>query len=86
MIFKTLNSTYEVDRDGRRIRRLSGSNAPTARQSDDKEWKQFHAISPIIEDQSVVIVWKIVDGVGNATGTSAVQEIVEEYPEVVFSC
>ena len=73
MLFTTDNSTYEVE--GSRIRRLEGVRGPTPRQGVDGEWKSFHAISEIAVGCSVIIVWRIVDGVAQASQTSSIRRI-----------
>lgn len=40
----TLNSTYEVDWDTNRIRRIHGTNEPTTNQSADGEWQQAESL------------------------------------------
>ena len=76
MIFETLNSTYEHDPAGRRIRRLKGVNGPTPRQGADGEWKHYAMISEVQVGESVIIVWTISDDVAGATQTSLVQSIM----------
>lgn len=39
MIFKTLNSTYEIDDDAPRVRRIIGKNEPLI--GPDGEWREF---------------------------------------------
>lgn len=84
MIFKTLNSTYELDRENSRIRRLEGLDAPTPRQGPDGEWKTYATLTPVVEpvvpsDEtprlSFFIDW---DGEGHGTLTSPVQEVVAD--------
>lgn len=58
MLFQTVNgSSYEVDQENKKIRRLSGSSNPTNRQGKDGDWKTFFNISPIVEGKGVVIFW-----------------------------
>lgn len=73
MLFTTDNSTYEVD--GTRIRRLDGVRDPTPRQGVDGEWKPFHWISPITEGDCVIVIWRFVEGVAQASRTSPVRQI-----------
>lgn len=40
----TRNSTYEVDRENKRVRRVAGVNAPTAYQGEDGEWQSFYRL------------------------------------------
>lgn len=51
----TLNSTYEVDFIGGRIRRTSGRNAPTPNQGDDGVWQA--ATIEERDDGSLLIDW-----------------------------
>lgn len=44
-LVNTTNSTYEIDYQNQRIRRLSGVNEPTAHFSPDGEWKDFTEIA-----------------------------------------
>ena len=73
MIVLTQNSTYEIDPERQRIRRLEGRNQPTPRQGADGEWKHYAAISPIMVGLPVRILWTVTEG----TRLSPVQEIVE---------
>jgi hypothetical protein len=58
MIFKTkTGSVYEVDAEANKIRRLQGKNAPTSRQGQDGDWKQYEYISPPKVGSGVTIVW-----------------------------
>lgn len=75
MLFTTENSTYEID--DRRIRRLEGVNTPTPRQGGDGEWKPFHAVSEVTVGLGVVIIWRFVDGVAQATCTSPVRQVIQ---------
>lgn len=70
MIFKTLNSTYEVDRTHRQIRRIEGVNDPTPRQGTDGEWREYHALTMLLNG-SYLIAW---DAHGRCTITSRVVE------------
>jgi len=43
MTFKTESgSVYEVDHAKSRVRRISGTHAPTSSQGPDGEWREFH--------------------------------------------
>jgi hypothetical protein len=55
-VFETLNSTYEVDREGKRIRRVSGVNPPTSNQGTDGEWKDYLYLEDL-PFGSLHIVW-----------------------------
>lgn len=55
----TLNSTYEVDWDNNRIRRLTGVNEPTPNQSADGEWQQARSlhVTDFGGGQIVYMIW-----------------------------
>jgi len=57
MIFHTANSTYELDQNNNRIRRLTGKRDPSPRQSKDGEWRQFEFCSEVVKDRGVLIHW-----------------------------
>lgn len=42
--FRTLNSTYEVDRENKLIRRLAGINPPTSNQGEDGNWQPYQRL------------------------------------------
>ena len=44
--FHTMNSTYEVDRESKRIRRVLGANPPTSNQREDGEWQDYLMLDP----------------------------------------
>lgn len=76
--FKTESgSVYEVKPTrGPKIRRVSGKNAPTERQTAG--WRQYQALIPAIPTvgQTVLIHWKYnEDGSMNCTMTSRVTEV-----------
>lgn len=73
MKFTTENSTYEVDVQESRIRRLGGNADPTPRQGADGEWKHFVLITPIEPGQRVFVDWDA----GHGTLLSEVQEVSE---------
>jgi hypothetical protein len=77
MLFTTYNSTYEIDQEHARIRRLEGLNKPTPRQGADGDWKSYVAISPVSIGLCVTIIWRVVDGVGQGSQTGPVQQIIE---------
>lgn len=54
-VIKTLNSTYELDIAGQRIRRLEGVNPPTLYQGEDGQWQPFTSV--IDWGSSMVIEW-----------------------------
>lgn len=57
MIFYTENSVYEVDLQGKRVRRLRGIGDPMPRLGKDGEWRPYASISPILKGLPVLIVW-----------------------------
>lgn len=79
MIFKTENSTYEVDHELKKIRRLYGVDDPTNRQGKDAEWREFNKISPVVIGDPVLIIWETsADGMAlKATQTSAIKDIID---------
>lgn len=44
MIFQTKHSTYEVNQEKTKIRRLRGENAPLSHQGQDGDWKSVAVI------------------------------------------
>lgn len=58
MVFVTsTGSTYEVDLENKRIRRLSGEHDPTPRQGRDGDWRSYLEITPIEVNAPVGIFW-----------------------------
>lgn len=55
-------SVYEVDILERRVRRLTGLNAPTPRVGKDGEWKTFTLVSSITPGAPVLFVWRFDEG------------------------
>lgn len=74
-LLRTLNSTYELDIPLRRVRRLEGDRAPTARQGADGEWKTFLRLFVTATDR-VFFDWS---GRGHGTLTSPVREITPHW-------
>lgn len=72
--FQTKNSHYEVDIDGKKIRRLRGLHDPFPMGVPDGEWRSFIEISEICLRQSVLVVW---NEEGSITRTSPVQSYIE---------
>jgi hypothetical protein len=64
---ETQNSTYEIDTVHRRIRRTTGSAAPTTRQGPDNVWKPYADITKVMG--GYLIDW---DGEGHCTLTSPI--------------
>lgn len=72
MIFKTMNSAYEVDLENNRVRRLHGKDAPTPRQGADGDWREFVQVIGLQEkSDGVIFVWSP----GKITQTSPIVEI-----------
>lgn len=57
LLVHTENSTYEIDRDGRRIRRIEGANEPTPRFSEDGLWHDYAELSHLEVDRVFHISW-----------------------------
>jgi len=58
MIFKTATgSTYEIDETNKRVRRLSGVKAATARQGKDGDWRPYVDITEVKVGSPVMIFW-----------------------------
>lgn len=61
--FSTITgSLYEVDPDAKRIRRITGVDAPTARQGPDGEWRDYERLipDPVEPGREVTIVWELI--------------------------
>lgn len=43
-LYRTLNSTYEVDSTAKRIRRTAGINPPIQHGAEDGEWRQYETL------------------------------------------
>lgn len=93
MIFKTVNSTYEVNLDDCLVRRIKGVSDPTPRQGEDGVWKSYESITVPMVGATVMITWHTetehkpglihgqpaedVFGVPRGTETSPVEEIIK---------
>ena len=62
----TINSTYEIDRSAKKVRRVTGVNPPTGRFEADGVWHEFDHISDTYWG-GVAIFWPE----GTVTVTSA---------------
>lgn len=51
----TLNSTYEIDTVGKRIRRKVGRNSPTTSFNADNEWSTWNTLT--LNNGSLLIEW-----------------------------
>ena len=59
MLFETESgSTYEIDVEGKCIRRLIGRLQATTRQGSDGVWKKIKGISDIVPGHRVLIEWE----------------------------
>lgn len=63
----TLNSTYEIDFQNQRIRRVQGINPPTDHFDPDGEWKDYEEIFAF--NDRLVVAWP--------DGTSSVSTLIE---------
>jgi hypothetical protein len=76
MTFATMSgSRYELDTEGKRMRRLGGRNEPTPRQGVDGQWRRYVTClpsSPVVGSRFVV-VWEITpEDTARSTMTSPV--------------
>ena len=84
MKFRTYTgSVYEVDQQGKRIRRLTGKNEPTSRQGKDNEWRDYRELILTV-GKSAWIFWDpkttpLLDGNvdENACPTTVTSEVIE---------
>ncbi len=69
----SLDSTREVDREGRRVRRLEGVNQPTEHEGDGR-WRHYEVLrpDPILPGEPLTIGWEDVGDHWRATVTSQV--------------
>lgn len=93
MIFRTENSTYELELDEGKVRRIRGDLKPTTRQGEDGEWREYESITCPMVGATVLIVWYTetehkpgllhgqpvddVFGIPRATETSPIVEIIK---------
>lgn len=76
LVFTTESgSIYELDHEGRRLRRLSGAT-PQTRVGPNGKWKEFLDISPVEEGKPVSIVWQWDDEGGLLVARSTVTSCV----------
>jgi hypothetical protein len=74
MLYKTRSgSVYQVDHEGKRVRRMIGEAAPTPHQGKDGDWKSFQDLTTL-PDGRLWFWW----GSGETTFTSPVLETIEE--------
>ena len=68
-----VDSTREIDLEGRRIRRLEGVNAPTQREGDHR-WTRYDHLrpDPPVGGTPLTIVWEVVGDLWRSTVTSEV--------------
>ena len=73
--FTTLSgSVYELDRENKCIRRLTGIANPTPRQGKNGEYRTYLYIHPELPElnESLLITWYIEDGIHKCTETSPI--------------
>lgn len=84
MIFRTISgSSYEIDQENKKVRRLYGKLPSTDRQGQDGEWKSYKDLSDLTIGKPVVIVWDYAtedsgDILAKSTVTSLLLEIVNQ--------
>ena len=82
MKFRTYTgSVYEVDQQGKRIRRLTGKNEPTSRQGKDNEWRAYNDLILNV-GRSAWIFWDpkttpLLDGSLGGSPTTVTSEVIE---------
>lgn len=69
----TAFSKYEIDQAGKRVRRMVGVNAPTDRQGDDGQWRQYHHVEFLAG--GLLIHW---DDAGHCTHTSDIVSVHDD--------
>ena len=57
MIFRTRNSTYEIDRSAKQIRRLRGANPPTETIASDLAWRPYQEVIRLEVGRGAIIAW-----------------------------
>ncbi len=76
------SSIYELDEEGKRIRRLSGYFSSTPRQGEDGIWTNYEDIKfvrgPFDRTDSLLIIWRYEDGIAKTTLTSPIVKIKEQ--------
>lgn len=75
----TQTSMYDVDIEGKRVRRVAGVDPPTERQGEDWVWRPF--VNIWLKDRGIVFQWGWNEnGSANCTWTSdivAVEEVAD---------
>lgn len=57
-VFETLTgSRYELDTEGKRIRRVKGRHPTEPRQGADGEWRSYEGISDVRVGENVIVIW-----------------------------
>lgn len=69
--FQTMNSIYEYDVDGSRIRRLSGNFDPTPRLGVDGEWQHIEGLK-LLANETLLIIYRYDGPIARCTVTSPV--------------
>ncbi len=76
MIFQTRSgSRYEIDRQNKRARRLSGVADPTARMGADGTWREYEWIRGPLVGCMCLICWATDGDTHRCTQTSPVTEV-----------
>lgn len=77
MTFTTRSgSRYELDAEGRRVRRLGGSTEPTPRQGIDGRWREYVDATAVRVGHQVLFIWEHCD-ISKGTLTSPVTTVEE---------
>lgn len=74
--FETENSTYELDRENKRVRRLRGKYDPTRYFGADGEWRDYESCVDPAPGYNFIVHW----GGERATVTSPVRRVREGSP------
>lgn len=71
-IVRTKNSVYELDRDGKRVRRLFGMNEPTPRMQDvDHEgWRAYEELYPLTVGGTMIVRFQSFQGMQTSVVTA----------------
>jgi len=70
-------SAYEIDKENKLIRRITGNAPPTNRQGEDGQWKSYWSVG-YQEKAPLLIVWELSENfVARSTVTSPVVSIAE---------
>lgn len=87
MIVRTANSTYEIDSDSRKIRRLYGRRG--FKLAKDGEWMPYIRISPVVVGKPFVVLLDRTNLKGDVTSvrSSPVSRVAEDsLSGIALSC